>query len=377
MPFTARGSVVGCDQTRDMQLSALGWDEVWAGEFGRMADRAAVEQPARVSLEHNHVYRVLTEAGEHLAELAGKVKYEAAGRHEMPAVGDWVILRAPTGVGGRPQIRAVLPRRSVFSRMAAGRETGEQVVAANIDTVFLVSGLDRDFNPRRIERYLVLARRSGAQPVIVLNKADLCRDLPAALAAVLAVAPEVPVHAVRAVGDVPDVSALRAYLGAGRTVALLGSSGVGKSSIINALAGREMVRTGDVRERDGRGRHTSVHRQLVVLEDGGLVIDTPGMRELQLWDATDTLEQSFPEIDARAADCRFRDCRHETEPGCAVKVAVSDGTIDASRYESYVKLQHEREAAEVRLDERALIEQKRQSKLLGKAVKALQRDRGR
>lgn len=351
-------------------LSDLGWDHSWATEFETLARGGEV--PARVVLEHNHVYRVMTgETEAQLAELAGRVRYEAAGRHEMPAVGDWVVLRPSAATGARPQIRAILPRRSAFSRKAAGRETEQQVVAANIDTVFLVSGLDQDFNPRRVERYLVMARASGARPVVILNKADLAEDLVADITSIVEIAPDVPVHPIVARGASVDVSALRPYLGRGQTVALLGSSGVGKSTIINALAGRDMLKTGDVREQDGRGRHTSVHRQLVALDEGGMVIDTPGMREMQLWASDEPLDLAFPDVDALAAACRFRDCRHDREPGCAVKAAVAEGTLDAARYASFLKLAGEREALADKLED------KRQSKIGSKALKAMQKSRGR
>jgi ribosome biogenesis GTPase len=352
------------------ELGDLGWDDSWAREFETLARGGEV--PARVVLEHNHVYRVMSGLPEpQLAELAGRVRYEAAGRHEMPAVGDWVILRPSPATGARPQIRAILPRRSAFSRKAAGRETEEQVVAANIDTVFLVSGLDQDFNPRRVERYLVMARASGARPVVVLNKADLAEDLAADIASIIEIAPDIPVHPIVAKGDSVDVSALRPYLGHGQTVALLGSSGVGKSTIINALAGRDVLKTAEVREQDGRGRHTSVHRQLVALEQGGLVIDTPGMREIQLWAADEPLDLNFPDVDALGAGCRFRDCRHDREPGCAVKAAVEAGALDPARYESFLKLSGERESLADKLED------KRQSRVMGKALKAMQKNRGR
>ena len=354
-------------------LVTLGWTPALAQAFA--PHEAAGLEPGRVSLEHNHVYRVLTANGERLAEAAGKIKYEASGRHELPAVGDWVGMRLNPH-GSRSVIRTILPRRSVFSRKAAGRETTEQVVAANVDTVFIVFGLDKPVNPNAIERYLVVARRSGAEPVIVLNKADLADDIGASVAEATASASDVPVCAVSTLTP-EGVTRLTSFLSAGRTVALLGPSGVGKSTIVNRLVERELLPTGEVRAWDARGRHTSVHRQLVVRQAGGLIIDTPGLRELQLWDAGDAFADTFADIAALAGGCRFRDCRHDREPGCAVKAAVEAGTLDAGRYESYLKLQREQAAFERNRDERAGIEAKRQGKLGSKAYKALQKQRGR
>jgi ribosome biogenesis GTPase len=354
-------------------LGVLGWTRDRELAFAPLSGTALVA--GRVSLEHNHVYRVLTAGGEVLAEAAGRIKYQASGRHELPAVGDWVVVRLDPQ-GGRSVIRAILPRRSVFSRRAAGRETTEQVVAANVDTVFVVFGLDKPINTNSIERYLVLARRSGADPVIVLNKADLCGDLAGSVAEAAVAAGDVSVHAV-STRAAPGVSRLVSYLAVGRTLALIGPSGAGKSSIVNALVEREVLETGEVREWDARGRHTSVHRQLVVREAGGLIIDTPGLRELQLWDAGEAFDDAFTDIAALAGACRFRDCRHDREPGCAVKAAVDSGTLAAGRYESYLKLQREHAAFEKNRDERAGIEAKRQAKLGSKAYKALQKQRGR
>jgi len=332
--------------------------------------------PGRVCLEHNHVYRVRGEFGECLAEAAGRIKHQATGRRDLPAVGDWVLLR-PGPSGARSQIKRVLPRRTAFSRKVAGRETDEQVVAANIDVVFLVFGLDAGVNPRSIERYLLVARRSGARPVVVLNKADLADDLAQCQDEAEQAAGGAAVHAT-STRTGQGLEALETYLGPGVTVALLGPSGAGKSSIVNRLVGRELLPTGDVREWDARGRHTSVHRQLVVREAGGLIIDTPGMRELALWEASpDAVDDAFEDIAGLAADCRFRDCRHDQEPGCAVKAAVEAGELPAARHESFLKLQAEQEQLAQRLDERALLEQKRQAKLMGRAIKAMQKDRGR
>lgn len=353
-------------------LRDLGWNDHFAKAFAPWAEPGVVA--GRVALEHNHVLRVLTESGEQLAEASGRVKHEAASRQDLPAVGDWVVLRLDEG--GRCQIRAVLPRTGRFARKAAGESTEAQVVAANIDTVFLVSGLDGDFNPRRIERYLMLSRESGATPVVILNKTDVADDVEEAVALVQGLAPGVPVLAISA-EDGRGFDALELYLQPGKTVALLGSSGAGKSSIINRLVGASVLPTRSVRESDSRGRHASVHRQMIALPSGALVIDTPGMRELQLWGVDSGPSDTFGDIAVLGAGCRFRDCRHRQEPGCAVKAAVEEGTLDSARYESFVKLDDERETLEKRQEERALLEQKRKGKVMGRAIKAMKKIRGR
>ena len=354
-------------------LTDLGWTDALEAAFGRLGQADVV--PGRVVLEHNHVYRVRTAEGECLAEAAGRIKHEAAGRRELPAVGDWVAVRLDPA-GGRSVIRAILPRRSSFSRKAAGRETEEQIVAANIDTVLVVFGLDAPVKARAIERYLVVARRSGADPVVVLNKADLVEDVAAAVAEAAAVAGDVPVLAVSAKAT-DQVQPLEPYLRPGRTLALLGPSGAGKSTIVNRLVGGEVLPTGDVRDWDARGRHTSVHRQLVMRAGGGLIIDTPGMRELQLWDTDTPVAETFADIAALAAGCRFRDCRHDREPGCAVKQAVEARALAADRYAGFLKLQQEQEETEKLRTERAQLDAKRAGKIMGKALKAMQKQRGR
>ena len=345
-------------------LLALGWNDSLAAAFAPYADEGAV--PGRVALEHTHIYRALTASGEMLARVSGRLRHHAASRADFPAVGDWIALH-PTPHGGDARIVATLPRRSRFSRRAAGDPTEEQVIAANIDCVFLVGGLDGDFNPRRIERYLLVAWESGATPVIVLNKADVVDDPEPMVGSVRKIAPAVPVHAIscRVHGSV-DV--LRQYLGPGQTGALLGSSGVGKSTIVNELIGRELLRTRDVRESDSRGRHTSTARQLVVLPGSGVLIDTPGLREIQLWDTGEALTGTFGDIEALAEHCRFRDCRHRHEPGCAVRAAEESGELPTGRLESYHKLQDEQAHHTRQVDQRLQLEQKRLWKTLTKAA---------
>jgi ribosome biogenesis GTPase len=351
-------------------LGALGWRR-FVEAFAPYAADGLV--PGRVALEHTHIYRVLTQDGEALARVSGRLRHQVSSRADYPAVGDWVAIE-PAAHGGDARIRAVLPRFSRFSRRAAGDETEEQVVAANIDTVFIVAGLDHNFNPRRIERYLLVAWDSGASPVVVLNKADLVDDPSEFVEAATALAPAVPIHAVSC-RNAGGVEPLRAHLRFGETGALLGSSGVGKSSIVNALVGRDLLQTRDVRAGDSKGRHTTTGRQLVLLPGEGVLIDTPGMRELQLWDTGTALGDAFAEIDARAAGCRFRDCRHRSEPGCAVRAAVEAGQIPPARLESYHKLQQELAFQARQQDQRAQLEQKRKWKVLTKAASKHIRDK--
>jgi ribosome biogenesis GTPase len=358
--------------TMSLTLEDLGWTPRFADAFE--PHRADGVTPARVSLEHTHIYRVMSPEGDELARVSGRLRHDASGRADFPAVGDWVVVEA--AAGGDARIRAVLPRATHFSRRAAGNPTEEQVVAANIDVVFLVSGLDHDFNPRRIERYLVTAWESGAAPVIVLNKADLVEDPAPFVAEVAGLAAGVPVHAVSA-RHPESMEALRAHLGRGRTAALLGSSGVGKSSIANALVGEELLRTREVRESDSRGRHTTTGRQLVLLPGGGILIDTPGMRELQLWDRGEPVAGAFADIESIGEGCRFRDCRHAGEPGCAVTAAVAAGMLPAARLESYRKLQTEQAFQATQQEERGRLEVKRQGRIGAKALRKITKDKNR
>jgi ribosome biogenesis GTPase / thiamine phosphate phosphatase len=349
-----------------MTLEELGWDEERAREMGPWSGKPGHE-PGRVLIGFNYLYRVGIEGGEIDAVLSGRLKHYAERQGELPAVGDWVVVRKrPEEHGGA--IVAVLPRRSRFSRRMAGNVTDEQVVAANIDVVFIVMGLDDDFSIRRLERYLLMARESGAIPVVLLTKPDLSTDLPADVAETVAVAGDLSVHVLSPKHN-KGLEHLAPYVAAGRTAALLGSSGVGKSTIINRLVGTDQRKTREVRESDSKGRHTTSHRELVVLPGGGLMIDTPGMRELQLWDASDSVRGTFDDIEALAAQCHFTDCRHRDEPRCAVKAAVDEGLIPPDRLASYLQLQDELAYLARQQDERAQIEEKRKGKIGAKALR--------
>jgi ribosome biogenesis GTPase len=325
---------------------------------------------ARVITSQRDRYRLAVNDIELTAEPTGTLWHRAPTRAAMPVTGDWVAARI---VGeGQAIVEEVLPRRTVFSRRAAGRREDEQPVAANIDLVFLISGLDDDFNPRRIERYLTLAMECRAEPVIVLNKSDACSNLAeriAAAAAVSAGAQVVPTST-RTPGG---LDALRSFLTPGITVALLGSSGVGKSSIVNALTGEERLQTAQVRASDSRGRHTTTHRELIALPNGAFLIDTPGMRELQLWASEESVDAVFDEVTALASECRYRDCTHSGEPACAVEAALSAGTLAPERVASYRKLQGEARHHEVMSDPLAAQERRRKWKIIHKAMR--RRDR--
>ena len=317
-------------------LNSYGWSDTLQQQFQSHAARGL--SPARVIVQQRGLYVLATSTGEATAQLSGRFAHEAeAGAY--PVAGDWVAAAV------RPQeatatIHEMLPRRSAFLRKAAGGGHAAQVVAANADVAFLVASLNADLSARRIERYLATAWDSGASPVVVLTKADLCPDAAVRKAEIEAVAIGVPVYVVSAVTG-EGLDALAECFAPGQTAALLGSSGVGKSSLVNALAGASLMATRAIREDDARGRHTTTHRQLVLLPSGRLVLDTPGMRELGLWDAEAGVAATFADVEALVAACRFSDCAHETEPGCAVVAALADATLDGDRWRSYGKLQRE------------------------------------
>jgi ribosome biogenesis GTPase / thiamine phosphate phosphatase len=325
-----------------LQLEDLGWEPFFADAFRPHEEKGLI--PARVAARHHGPCELLSERGRLGGIPAGHLEGNC-----LPVAGDWVAARPLEGER-KALIEAVLPRRTSFTRKEAWRRTVEQVVAANLDTVFLVTAFGADLNVRRLERYLTGAWDSGADPAIVVNKSDTAVDPAGDLAAVETVAFGVPVHTVSAATGA-GLDALAVYLGRGRTVALLGSSGVGKSTLVNRLAGREILPTAET-GKGGRGRHTTTNRELVPLPGGALLLDTPGMRELQLWADEAALESTFTDVAEVAARCRFADCAHLREPGCAVRAALADGTLPAERFESYSKLQRELRALEVRKDAR-------------------------
>lgn len=325
-------------------LSTFGWHSFFEQQR-QEADPAL--PPARIAAEHNGLYEVWTGVGAGIALLPGRLRQELS-EAELPATGDWVALDAAPHPDRPAIIQRVFARRTVFLRGAAGRQSRAQCVAANIDRIFVVCGLDGDFNLRRIERYLIRIRAGGAEPVVVLTKADLTADAAARVAEVAARCPGFATLAVSApTGD--GLAAVRAQINMGMTVALVGSSGAGKSTLVNALIGEEIMPTREVRARDDRGCHTTTHRQLILLPGGGLLLDTPGMRALQLIDE-EGIGELFADIEDLARNCRFTDCLHHSEPGCAVKAAIEAGTLDAERFEHYLRLRHEAQVNERRAD---------------------------
>lgn len=326
-----------------MNLQDWGWSPFYSEQFSPWEQAGYL--PARIIRGEKNYFRVWSPAGELTVRFAGKVRHRADGRADLPVVGDWVAVEVQAEQRG--QIQGLLERRTSFARNMPGRRKGkgrerveQQVIAANVDLVLIVCGLDRDFNLRRIERYLTLVGGSGAEALILLNKADLCTSSPLCRDQVLAIAGATPVHVCSALRS-GQLSFLSEFLTAGRTLALLGSSGVGKSTIVNALLDEPRQKVAEVSDAVGKGRHTTTHRELFLLPGGGILMDNPGMRELHLWGEEDDLVESFGDIEDLGRECRFSDCRHQVEPGCAVRAAVAAGTLPAARLNSYLKLREE------------------------------------
>ncbi|WP_373231134.1 ribosome small subunit-dependent GTPase A [Cohnella sp.] len=316
-------------------LYEFGWSIYWDTVRSQENEWTQKLSPARVIAQFSHSYKIMTPVGEHSAGVSGKFEFNAVNRSDYPAVGDWVMVEIVPNEA-RSVIHAVLPRKTYMVRKAAGNTMDDQIIGSNMDYLFIVNALNQDFNLRKIERYLIAAWESGAQPVVLLTKTDLCEDPPKFAAAVENAAPGVPVHLISALLD-QGKNELTPYLHAGKTIAITGSSGVGKSTLLNWLAESEKQRIQEIREDDARGRHTTTHRELFLLEGGALIMDTPGMRELQLWDSHEGWEQAFSDIEALAGQCRYRDCIHESNQGCAIIQALDDGTLDPKRYANYKK----------------------------------------
>lgn len=353
------------------ELLGFGWSTAWQERFAALERPDLV--PGRVTQVSRSFCQVLSVQGEITLQIPGRLRHRHRNPVELPAVGDWVVFTAGSKTGGGT-VEQVLPRQGVITRQAPGRRGAllEQVIAANVDIVFIVVGLDRDYNLRRLERYLVLVDQSSARPVLILNKTDVCSDVADKCAEVSALWPDLPVHPLSARAE-SSADQLRPYLGFGTTAAFLGSSGAGKSTLINALIGFERQATGEVSSALGKGRHTTTHRELISLESGALLIDNPGMRELQLSGDSEDLGGTFDDIDDLSQGCRFNDCRHLSEPGCAVRAAVDSGTLANERYQGYLKLQKELDDRKLRQEIGSEAAEKERWRPVSKALKKKKR----
>lgn len=345
-------------------LSSLGWSSFFEEEWQKINEEGTL--PARVIEEQKGYYRVSIESGDLWAELSGKWHHGPKNSGALPAVGDWVKIK-PRPSEGRATVVSVLPRQSKFSRKVAGEVAKEQVVACNMDFAFLVTSLNEELNLRRIERYLTLIGESGATPVVLLTKADLCVDVPREITLVEGIAPNVKVRALSSKTN-EGLKIFEETLTQGKTGVLLGSSGVGKSTLINWLVGKALQATGEIRKEDGKGRHTTTARRLIRLPSGGMLIDTPGMRELQVWEGEDGLTNAFEDIHDLSAKCRFTDCKHSSEPSCAIQDALKNGTLDRDRFKNYLKLLREVELQAQKSDKAAKSAEKIKNKKISSAM---------
>ncbi len=352
------------------KLTQYGWDEFFEKQFKKFSEKDY--SVGRVAIENKNNFQLYTEFGELTAEISGKFLFNAVTDSDYPAVGDWVVIR-PIIEEKKAMIEFVLERKNKFSRKVSGETTEEQIISANVDTLFIISSLNQDIKLRRIERYLTLAKENNVPAVLILSKADLCENLKKKLTEVKSIAFDISVHVISAPENM-GTSELRQYFRGNKTVAVVGSSGVGKSTLINCLSGSDEMEVSDISLYKDKGRHTTSHRELIILPEGGLIIDTPGMREIQMWEGSEGVSETFQDVEKYLGQCWFTDCKHETEPGCAVKKAIDDGEINEDRFRNYLKLQREITHFENRNNNKAkLAEKKKWKKITSVARKNLKK----